>query len=361
MSLDSATYDELTRLNQDDEHVDEFDYLDEYPPARSGQTNWRLKEWTSQTITKPTLLFSAALVITWMVSILITFVASRGTAGRKEEVSMSAVARVANSEAWANNTALVDFEIDGAFNGTAIKEVCGKTEFVPGRWLACDNAAGGVGNVRNAVLACLRYSIESGSSWVLPTLAVRGEIVFGEEHLHTGGRTGLGFMWDVDYLKAKLAQLCPKMGVADNVAHVPRYTFATFPPPLNPLALHPTVTGEPDTKGHAGWPHQQNLGLGSFRQDFDVAYPPPESAEQPTIVRLSASMWQWIIQRDSFEFWSTFGRLLKFTEDTQVLASQVYHRLEQLNKGGRGYFGMHLRYALKPEPNLGLEPARRPD
>ncbi len=253
----------------------------------------------------------------------------------------SAATKAPQLEDWANDTALVNFDIDGPHNGKPLKALCDKTSFVPGRWVACDSHAGGVGNVRDSVLACLRYSIAAGAGWVMPTLDVRGQIVFGEEFLHQGGKAGLDFMWDVDYLKASLKEFCPEMAVVAHASHVPGYTFANFTPPLNPLELHPIVSGVTDSGDHAGWPHQQNLDSDSFRHDFDAQYPPPDSAERPTVVRLSKTIWQWIIQRDPFEFWSTFGRVLRFRQDVQILASQVWRELEGR---GEGVFGMHLRF-----------------
>lgn len=345
MSRDSTTFDEYTSFNKDDQHHDAFDYADEYPPLHnSAATSWRTTQQPASLLTKRNGLLASALLATWALSLWITFVATR--TGRSTSAAVrvapdSAIARLAPTEEWANGTQLVDFDIDGPWDGKALKALCDKTEFVPGRWMSCPLFVGGVGNVREALLVCLRYTIEAGAGWVLPSLAVRGEIVFGEEHLHTGGQAGIEFMWDVDFLKTSLKDLCPKMGVAENVAHIPDYTFASFPPPLDPLELHSAVSGVPASGDHAGWPHQQNLDQDSFRADFDVAYPAPEDVHKPVVVRLSKTIWQWIIQRDPFEFWSTFGRVLRFRADAVVLASQVYHQLEGMSK--EGYFGMHLR------------------
>lgn len=53
-------------------------------------------------------------------------------------------------------------EIDGPFDNSTIVELCARTQWVPGLIFKCEAPEGGVGNVRNVFLNCIRYAIEAG-------------------------------------------------------------------------------------------------------------------------------------------------------------------------------------------------------
>lgn len=53
-------------------------------------------------------------------------------------------------------------EIDGPFDNTALKKMCADKSWTPGLTIKCEAPAGGIGNVRNVFLNCIRYAIEAG-------------------------------------------------------------------------------------------------------------------------------------------------------------------------------------------------------
>lgn len=55
-----------------------------------------------------------------------------------------------------------EWDIDGPFNNTALKRRCEANEWVEGLHFKCASGFGGIGNVRNIVLTCVRYAIEAG-------------------------------------------------------------------------------------------------------------------------------------------------------------------------------------------------------
>jgi hypothetical protein len=55
-----------------------------------------------------------------------------------------------------------EWEIDGPFNNTALHDLCASKSWQQGLHFKCAPAFGGVGNVRNIVLTCVRYAIEAG-------------------------------------------------------------------------------------------------------------------------------------------------------------------------------------------------------
>jgi hypothetical protein len=55
-----------------------------------------------------------------------------------------------------------NWDIDGPFNNTALHNLCAGKSWREGLHFKCAPAFGGVGNVRNIVLTCVRYAIEAG-------------------------------------------------------------------------------------------------------------------------------------------------------------------------------------------------------
>jgi hypothetical protein len=55
-------------------------------------------------------------------------------------------------------------EVDGPFDNQTIVDLCAKTQWTPGLIFSCEAPEGGVGNVRNVFLNCVRYAIEAGGS-----------------------------------------------------------------------------------------------------------------------------------------------------------------------------------------------------
>jgi hypothetical protein len=54
------------------------------------------------------------------------------------------------------------WEIDGEYNDGPLRDLCSGKEWQPGLIFKCDDAFGGVGNIRNIILTCIRYAIEAG-------------------------------------------------------------------------------------------------------------------------------------------------------------------------------------------------------
>jgi len=56
-------------------------------------------------------------------------------------------------------------EIDGDFDGSGIDRLCESKQWIPGLIMSCDAAPGGVGEVRNAQLHCIRIAMEVGGTF----------------------------------------------------------------------------------------------------------------------------------------------------------------------------------------------------
>jgi len=60
-----------------------------------------------------------------------------------------------------------EWQIDGPYNNTALTRLCASKEWVEGLQFKCASAYGGIGNIRNIVLTCVRFAIEAGGTYHL--------------------------------------------------------------------------------------------------------------------------------------------------------------------------------------------------
>jgi hypothetical protein len=58
-------------------------------------------------------------------------------------------------------------EIDGPFDDSALAALCRTKTWMPGLIFKCEAPQGGIGNVRNVFLNCVRYAIEAGGLLLL--------------------------------------------------------------------------------------------------------------------------------------------------------------------------------------------------
>lgn len=64
--------------------------------------------------------------------------------------------------------AFLDHEIDGPFNPVPIQKVCSAQKWNPDLTIICGAPQGGIGNVRNVFLTCIRYAMEAGGKTQAP-------------------------------------------------------------------------------------------------------------------------------------------------------------------------------------------------
>jgi len=57
---------------------------------------------------------------------------------------------------------MMNSTIDGDYDGQALNELCSKTNWTEGLIFSCHGLEGGLGNVWNNFLNCIRYTIEAG-------------------------------------------------------------------------------------------------------------------------------------------------------------------------------------------------------
>jgi len=134
----------------------------------------------------------------------------------------------------------VDFDVEGPFDGRALSLVCSSRKVQPGLYFQCQFNFGGLSNVRNMVLTCIRYAIAAGASGlILPEIEIRGKVAIGHSNLRTNEFKDFGYLYDTVQFKNQMWQSCPSMKIYDSWKDIPNYGWARMPEVFDPKDLDP--------------------------------------------------------------------------------------------------------------------------
>lgn len=111
----------------------------------------------------------------------------------------------------------------------SIKSICDEAQWNQSIVFRCDASVGGIGNVRNSILNCVRYAISAGAGLVVPTIVVRD--TDNISLIRTGVNTEMSFMFDTQHFRDSLRLSCPSLRVYSTVAEVQNYGLA--PPSIS--------------------------------------------------------------------------------------------------------------------------------
>lgn len=267
----------------------------------------------------------------WLVSLVLVFLAGRQHSSSRTSLLDSPLVLPTLSP-------VVDFDQGIKLEGSGIADVCAQTRWNVDRILWCDDISvnDGFGDVRNAVLHCLRYSIEAGAHLLLPSL--RAKKVSSEDQLES--RVGLDYFFDLPAFKRGMKQHCPQMTVYNKMKEIHGYEVSKIPAPLNPRTLHALKEGELHDDS---WFINEHTA--TFRKDLDAVLP-----GGPLLIRLQTpTAFQWPIETDSDPFWRNFGRLLEIRNDSQSLASEIYTELIGITPG---YLGLNFEEAVSTSASV---------
>lgn len=230
--------------------------------------------------------------------------------------------------------------------GEAIKAVCGKTAWNEGLVFTCNESYGGVGNIRNSILHCVRYAIQAGASLVLPRIVLRSSTDIG--NLETGETADFSYMFDTPHFMEHMQLFCPEMKIHDTIGDAKvgldgqeDITLSVKPESLVDGGV--PRTGIPDPGAWRGqfysWLDKQVATAGKGTPGL-------------VIVNLQRSYMTYPIYSDGEAFALTFASVLQFRNDTRALASKVLSSLAErfsldvdLSKDilPNSFFGVHLR------------------
>ncbi|GKT55012.1 hypothetical protein ColTof4_08127 [Colletotrichum tofieldiae] len=216
----------------------------------------------------------------------------------------------------------------------AIKSVCAATAWDTRTAMevvfTCENSVGGVGNIRNSVLNCVRYAMLAGGSLVMPKIVARDDSDINV--IRTGERRGLGYMFDVEHFVESLRLSCPQLRLYNNTDAVFK---ALGQPKTFTMGLFPELLVDKNGAPNTGITHPE-LWKGKLYEwlgQVDTKLGPTgQPTRGPFIVELGRSYMTFPIYSDGDGFATSFGDILKFRADTRQLATTTLRRMaEQFN------------------------------
>ncbi|KAF7927974.1 hypothetical protein BELL_0715g00020 [Botrytis elliptica] len=253
-------------------------------------------------------------------------------------------------------------DIDGPFDDSTLVEVCDNTEWREGLIFQCEAPSGGVANIRNILLNCVRYAIEAGAtSIVIPELKLwiphNDSPNTPDPELNTGlqsrkekdntAHVPFSYLFDLDFFKESLTGACPRIKFIPHINDLYTAPSTQNPHPLDPGSLSPEKLEEPFESLLAKpstWANDFTTWLNEINFEF--------SEKLPMRVTIKESLLHWPLKYDNPDFVSQFGRLIRPNQEIRTLASTVLYALSQkynirfnASEGiqDKMYYGAHLR------------------
>ncbi|KAK1764467.1 hypothetical protein QBC33DRAFT_547364 [Phialemonium atrogriseum] len=249
---------------------------------------------------------------------------------------------------------------DAPFVGWPLARVCAETTtWTPGLVFICDNNSGGIGNIRNFILTCLRYAIEAGATGlVMPQIRTRSVDNLADLMM---AYKEFDYFFDGHHFRTGLATHCPQMTIFNQTWDIPNLRQRFQPEMITPRDFG--LRGGCDQRDLNR--HADLFGSGFhawLRETAAERKWPATSQAHPRVIRLNWGVqWDWPVYNDGPEFVATYGGLLRFREDILELGKAVSDAMRRFaaettkEGGGAGFAGFHLRTekdALKGWPNF---------
>ncbi|KAL2123752.1 hypothetical protein VTJ04DRAFT_117 [Mycothermus thermophilus] len=244
---------------------------------------------------------------------------------------------------------------DAPFISWPLARVCRETTtWSPHLIFLCDNNSGGIGNIRNYILTCLRYAIDAGAGGlVLPRISTRSEKDLSNIHLD---QRGFDYFFDEAHFRRSLHEACPQITVYDTLEAVP----GSPAPPRKSDQLTPHDLGRRggcdsrELNKHTGlFARQFHAWLNKTAAESDGRLAHPPTRDRPRAVRFNWGVqWDWPVFRDGPEFVATFGGLLRFRSDILDLGMRAAgymrefarkHQTGMATSKSPRFAGFHLR------------------
>ncbi|KAK0731620.1 hypothetical protein B0H67DRAFT_597472 [Lasiosphaeris hirsuta] len=232
----------------------------------------------------------------------------------------------------------LEHEVDGSLDGRGIAELCAGKRWSPGLMLSCEPPSGGIGQVKNAHLNCIRFAIEMGAELVTPRIIKRSEkdIKVVKPHNGNGPYKGepLDYFFDFAHFNQTMSKFCPQMKIhrsMDDLYQVPSVLNGYE---TNLEKLHTQIVNGSVITNVTVWSGQ----LKSFVDEVS----PPAKRTHPVRFHLDVTNWAFPTSAHNPTFVQHFGRILRIREDARrVSASALYN--------------MQKRFQLQLDPRHGLK------
>lgn len=138
---------------------------------------------------------------------------------------------------------------DAPFVGWPLQRACAEVEdWVEGVVFLCDNNFGGVGNVRNFILTCIRYAIEAGATGlVMPRIRKRKDDDIADI-MDASDFRPFGYLFDELNFRQAMGDNCPQITLFDTWADVPHVRLLSNGSGPEVETLDPRELDRPDTE-----------------------------------------------------------------------------------------------------------------
>lgn len=243
--------------------------------------------------------------------------------------------------------------LDAPYIGWPLKRVCDEVEPLEGVVWVCDKNWGGMGNIRNFILNCLRYGIEAGATGlVMPEIHLRDQDDITD--YITPLKAPFSYMFDEEHFRTAMGDNCPHITLYNSTRDVPYFDPITAAATTGALAIPEidprTVVNVPQ-KCDAAEPDRHVDRFGErFRAYMrtgnttgasgTTSLLPPPSSTAPRLFRMIDKdkrpalpvMWAWPVHRDGAELANTFGSLLKFNPRLMRLGRRALEGMREFSR-----------------------------
>ncbi|PMD14004.1 hypothetical protein NA56DRAFT_755186 [Hyaloscypha hepaticicola] len=207
------------------------------------------------------------------------------------------------------------FDFNGKYIGWPLERVCNETEYQPGLVFHCDNNSGGIGNIRNFILTCIRYAIDAGATGImLPKIRQCSEKDLS--NLFTTSLQPFDYFFDEQHFRSTMGASCPRIVIYNFTEDIPNSENK-----IDIKEFYPKDLNNPEEADNRG----ENRHLDMFRTKFDKWLTETNrtpKVSRPVTIRFKwARFFKWPIYRDGPEFAATFGDILRARKDIADLAA----------------------------------------
>ncbi|KAH8817512.1 hypothetical protein F5884DRAFT_251279 [Xylogone sp. PMI_703] len=219
-------------------------------------------------------------------------------------------------------TAVLGDPIEGILDPVPIRRKCNETKFQEGLVWHCAAVNGGIGNVGNMWLNCVRYAMEAGATTlILPRLSARSDdlVDLGNEERSVE----LSYLYDTAYFFQSWKLVCPQMRAVMSDSEIPNLPLIDDSPHLYPQNVKKFKMRKYLIVDPTGW-----------REAFDswkiknVAFS-NMTAEKPVRLWQNLVLGQWNRETHSLEFARSFPRLFRYPIEPRELAASALWKLEK--------------------------------
>ena len=236
---------------------------------------------------------------------------------------------------------------DAPFVSWPLARVCKEASWRAGIVFICDNNSGGIGNIRNYILTCLRYGIEAGATGlVLPQIRTRNADDLSDI---MRAHRGFDYFFDEGHFRSGLQASCPQITIYGSTDDIPNAVKPFRAEEITPkkFGLRGGCDRRDLNKHFDRFGSKFEANVQEKIEEFDI---PAPSLKHPRAYRLTWGVqFDMPVYHDGPEFVATYGGLLRFRKDILELGARTtsymrkFAALHKKQVNSEKFIGLHLR------------------